>query len=66
VVRQACKGALDAMGEAVVTPLGTLLKTTDNPQVRQKTLEMLREMGTVEALQAIQRASGSRPLKPIQ
>jgi hypothetical protein len=64
VVRQAVGGALEAMGGASVSGLAEVIKTSDNSTVRQKAIELLREMGTPEATQALQQASGSRPLRP--
>jgi len=61
VVRQAAGGAIDAMGEIAVSGLAEALKM-GNSGVRQKAADLLREIGTPQALQALQQATGSKPL----
>lgn len=63
VVRQAANGAIEAMGEIAVTGLAEAIKV-GNSVVRQKAAEILREIGTPQAMQALQQAAGSKPLRP--
>ncbi len=62
VVRQAVAAALEALGEAAIPGLAQAIKTSENPQVRQKAADMLREMATPASLEALQQAVGSKPL----
>jgi HEAT repeat protein len=64
VVRQAAANAVEAMGAGAVSGLAEALRTHLNPVVRQKAADMLRDIGTVEAAQALQQAMGSKPLRP--
>mgnify|MGYP003411311601 CR=1 FL=1 len=64
VVRQAAGGAVEAMGEIATTGLAEAVKSGATPVIREKAAELLRELGTVEALQALQQAQGSKPLRP--
>lgn len=63
VVRQAANGAIEAMGEMAVSGLAEAIKV-GNSVVRQKAAEILREIGTPQAMQALQQAAGSKPLRP--
>ncbi len=63
VVRQAANGAIEAMGEIAVTGLAEAIKV-GNSSVRQKAAEILRDIGTPQAMQALQQAAGSKPLRP--
>jgi HEAT repeat protein len=64
VVRQASAGAVEAMGEIATTGLAEAVISGATPAIRQKAADLLRGLGTVEAMQALQRAQGSKPLRP--
>jgi len=62
VVRQAASVAMEAMGAGAVSGLAEVLKSGSTPAVRQKAADLLREIGTMEAAQVLQQATGSKPL----
>jgi HEAT repeat protein len=64
VVRQASAGAVEAMGEIATSGLAEAVISGATPAIRQKAADLLRGLGTVEAMQALQQAQGSKPLRP--
>ncbi|MEO8613062.1 MAG: HEAT repeat domain-containing protein [Chloroflexota bacterium] len=64
VVRQAAAGAVEAMGGIATSGLAEAVKSGATPAIREKAAELLRGIGTMEAMQALQQAQGSKPLRP--